>query len=173
MEEKKSREAREFKISFILAGAILVGIGVLFLLVNITPYLSVEKLWPLFMLIPVAILIAVWTQYKKEASWVILPVVILLFYCGYFLWLNFTSWNNTMVTWPNFIIGPGLGFLGFYFTTRKWGHLIPAFTLLILAAIFYGAIIENTMIVGILLIAIGLLLILKPLIAKGGRRPHP
>ena len=169
MEEEKSCVDKEFKIGFILAGAILVGIGTLFLLVNIIPYLSIEKLWPLFMLIPVAILAAVWTQYKEKASWVILPAVILLFYCGYFLWLNFTSWNNTVVTWPNFIIGPGLGFLGFYLTTRKWGYLIPAFTLLILAAIFYGAIIENTITVGIALIVIGLLLILKPLMVKGER----
>jgi len=166
MEEKKSSEGKEFKIGFILSGAILMGIGVLFMLVNFIPYLSVEKLWPLFMLVPVAILAAVWTQYKEKASWVILPVVILLFYCGYFLWLNFTSWDNTMATWPNFIIAPGLGFLGFYLTTRKWGYLIPAFTLLILAAIFYGAIIGNTLTVGILLIVIGLLIILKPLMLR-------
>ncbi len=166
MEEKKGRE---FKIEFLVLGAILIGIGLLFLVVNIIPFLSVAKLWPLFLLIPAAILIAVWIQYKERASGVVLPIVILIFYCGYFLWLNFTSWNYTEITWPNFLIGPGLGFLGLYFTTRKWEYLIPSFILLILAAIFYAAIIENTLIVGIILIAMGILVILKPLIIKGDK----
>jgi hypothetical protein len=163
MEEKKGSE---FRIGFLIFGAILVGVGVLFLVSNIIPYLSVAKLWPLFMLIPVAILIAVWIQYKEKASGLILPIVILLFYCGYFFWLNFTSWSYTEDTWPNFLVGPGLGFLGLYFTTRKWEYLIPSFLLLILAATFYAAIIENTLIVGILLISMGVLVILKPIIIK-------
>jgi len=161
MEEKKSKE---LKTGSFFLGAILVGIGILFLVVNFVPYLSVEKLWPLFMLVPVAILIAVWLHYKERAVGVVLPVVILIFYCGYFLWLNFTSWNHVETTWPNFIIAPGLGFLGLYFATRKWEYLIPSFLLLTLAAIFYAAIIENTIIVAALLILMGLLLIIKPLI---------
>ncbi|UCH97872.1 MAG: hypothetical protein JSV88_13735 [Candidatus Aminicenantes bacterium] len=161
MEEKKSTD---IKIASLVLGAILVGMGILFLVVNFIPYLNVEKLWPLFMLVPVAILIAVWIQHREKAAGVVLPIVILVFFCGYFFWLNFTSWNHVETTWPNFIIGPGLGFLGLYFTTRKWEYLIPSFILLILAAVFYAAIIGNTLIVGILLIAMGVLLILKPIL---------
>jgi hypothetical protein len=161
MEEK---ESKEFKTGSLVLGAVLVGVGILFLVVNFIPYLGVEKLWPLFMLVPVAILAAVWLHYKERAVGVVLPVVILIFYCGYFLWLNFTSWSHVETTWPNFIIGPGLGFLGLYLAARKWEYLIPSFLLLILAAIFYAAIIENTMIVAALLILMGVLLILKPLI---------
>ena len=161
MEEKK---VKEFQISSFVLGAILVGVGILFLVVNFIPYLSVARLWPLFMLVPVAILAAVWLQYKDRAVGVVLPVVILIFCCGYFLWLNFTSWDHVETTWPNFIIAPGLGFLGLYLATRKWVYLIPSFLLLILAAIFYAAIIENTLIVAVLLILMGVLLILKPLL---------
>lgn len=163
MEEKKDQN---FKVGFLIFGSILVGVGALFLIVNMIPYLDVGKLWPLFMLIPVAILITVWIQDKKKSSGVVLPIIVLVFYCGYFLWLNFTTWSYTETTWPNFLIGPGLGFIGLYFATRKWEYLIPSFILLILAAIFYAAIIENTLIVGILLIAMGILLILKSLFLK-------
>jgi hypothetical protein len=161
VEEKKGKE---FKTGSFVLGAILVGVGILFLVVNFVPYLSVAKLWPLFMLVPVAILMAVWLHYKERAVGVVLPVVILIFFCVYFLWLNFTSWYHVENTWPNFIIGPGLGFLGLYFAARKWEYLIPSFLLLTLAAIFYAAIIENTIIVAVLLILMGVLLILKPLI---------
>ena len=98
-------------------------------------------------------------QDRKKSEGVILPVVILLFFCGYFLWLNFTSWGNVGETWPNFLVGPGLGFLGLFLVSKKWEYLIPSFILLILAAVFYAAIIENTIMVGILLIAMGAILI--------------
>ena len=160
---------RKFKSGSLILGALMVAIGVLFLVVNIVPYFSIEKFWPLFMLIPVAILAATWIQYGKRSAGVILPIIILVFYCGYFLWLNFTSWYHTETTWPNFLIGPGLGFLGLYFVMKKWEYLIPSYLLLILAAVFYGAILENTLLVSILLIAMGLFLILNPIIAKSKR----
>ncbi|MCK4835595.1 MAG: hypothetical protein KAT17_03120 [Candidatus Aminicenantes bacterium] len=163
MSDKKKPE---IKLGLVVFGAILVGMGILFLVVNIIPYLSVGKLWPLFMLIPVAILIMVWIQDREKSVGVILPIIVLLFYCGYFLWLNFTTWAYTATSWPNFLIGPGLGFLALYFATKKGEYLVPSFILLILSAIFYAAIIENTLIVGILLVLMGLMLILKPLFIK-------
>jgi len=82
MEEKKDKQ---YNIGFLVFGAILVGIGILFLATNIIPILSVEKLWPLFLLIPVAILVAVWMQARERAAGVVFPIVLLAFYCGYFL----------------------------------------------------------------------------------------
>jgi hypothetical protein len=163
MEDKKGSE---FKVGMVVFGAIFIGIGILFLMTNLIPHLSIGKLWPLFMLIPVAILVTVWIQDKEKSAGVVLPIIILLFYCGYFLWLNFTTWAYTATSWPNFLIGPGLGFLGLYFVTRKSEYIIPSFILLLLSAIFYAAIIENTWIIGILLVAMGLLLILKPIIFR-------
>ena len=163
MEEKKEPE---FKIGMVVFGAIIVGVGILFLVGNLIPHLSIGKLWPLFMLIPVAILITVWIQDREKSAGVVLPIIILLFYCGYFLWLNFTTWAYTATSWPNFLIGPGLGFLGLFFVTKKSEYIVPSFILLLLSAVFYAAIIENTWIIGILLVAMGLLLILKPLLFK-------
>ena len=157
MVEKKSQT---YNVGFLILGIILLGSGVLFLAANFLTYLSVAKLWPLFMLIPVAALLAVGIQYKEKLPAVILPVIILTFYCGYFLWLNFTSWGYAATTWPNFLIGPGLGFLGLYITSQKWEFLTPAFILLLLAAVFYAAILGNTLFVGILLMAMGLFLII-------------
>ena len=147
-------------------GIILAGVGLIFLLNNIFHYLTIGKLWPLFMLLPAFLLTWLWVTDKMRYYILLFPITILLFYALYFLWLNFTSWYHVETTWPNFLIGPGLGFIGLYFATKKWEYLIPSFILLILAAIFYAAIIENTLIVGILLIAIGILLIFKSLFLK-------
>lgn len=161
MEERKNKE---YNFGVLVLGSVLVVTGILLLVANVIPYLGMAKLWPLFLLIPAAVLIAVYFQDKGKLTAIIFPVILLLFYCGYFLWLNFTTWEYAATTWPNFLIGPGLGFLGLYFASRKWEFLIPAIILLMLAAIFYAAIIENTLIVGILFIAIGLLFILRPLV---------
>jgi hypothetical protein len=167
MTEQKDQST---KVLYFSAGIILVFIGILFFLENFIRGLHVGRLWPLFMLIPVAVLVAVWIHGKQKASAVVLPIIILLFYTGYFLWLNYTSWSNVIYTWPNFLIGPGLGFLGLFFTSNKWGFLIPGFILLGLSAIFYTEIVDKTYFLGILLIAAGVLFILKPLIQAAQRK---
>ncbi len=161
MIEKKNQT---HNVGFLVLGIILLATGVLFLAANVLSYLSIANLWPLFMLIPVAVLLAVGIQYKEKLSAVILPIIILTFYCVYFLWLNFTSWGYAATTWPNFLIAPGLGFLGIYFTSQKWEFLTPAFILLLLAAVFYAAILGNTMVVGILLMAMGVVLVIGTLL---------
>lgn len=160
------------KVLYFAAGIILVIIGALFFLENFISSLRVGRLWPLFMLIPVAVLSAVWINGKERAAAVVLPIVILLFFTGYFLWLNYTSWSNVIYTWPNFLIGPGLGFIALFFTSGKWGFLIPGFILLGLSAIFYAEIIDKTYFVGILFIAAGIIFILKPLI-RASRKSKP
>ena len=168
-----NKKESESKLGLVVFGSILVGVGILFLIVNIIPYLSVGKLWPLFMLIPVAILVMVWIQDREKSIGVVLPITVLLFYCGYFLWLNFTTWAYAATSWPNFLIGPGLGFLALYMVTKKNEYLVPAFVLLILSAVFYAAIIENTLIVGILLVVMGIFLIFKPLFIQKEKDVRP
>jgi hypothetical protein len=163
------KKEQALNVGMLILGIILLGTGVLFLAANFVSYLSVAKLWPLFMLIPVAVLLAVGMQYRDKLPAVILPVIILTFYCVYFLWLNFTSWGYTANTWPNFLIGPGLGFLGLYLLTQKSEFLIPTFILLILSASFYGAILGNTLIVAILMMAMGVVLVLSGII-KGKKK---
>jgi hypothetical protein len=149
-------------------GAILIGVGVLFLLGNIFPYFAVGRLWPLFMLIPAAILGAVWMRDRKEYAGAVLPITILLFFTGYFLWLNFTTWAYVEITWPNFLIGPGLGFVALYIASKKWEFMIPAFVLLLMAALFYSGIYDNTLILSLLLIAAGVAVLARFFFAKNG-----
>jgi hypothetical protein len=149
-------------------GAILIGVGVLFLLGNIIPYFAIGRLWPLFMLIPAAILGAVWIRDREQYAGAVLPITILLFFTGYFLWLNFTTWAYVEITWPNFLIGPGLGFVALYLATKKWEFMIPAFVLLLMAALFYSGIYDNTLILSLLLIAAGVAVLARFFFAKNG-----
>ena len=156
MPEKKSGDS-------LFIGLILVGVGALMLLSYVLrrlglPWLSWGMLWPLFLLIPVGAMAAALRSGKEDYG-VLIPMTLLTFYCLYFMWLNFTGWENTAVTWPNFLIGPGLGFLAAYIASRQRGFLIPAGVLLGLAAVFYGFLLGNTIIVGGLLVAGGVALV--------------
>ncbi len=163
MNENGNRGSRR---AMLLAGILLAAAGVVFLLNNFYDFLFVDRLWPLFMLIPVAVLALAWADKGREASGVVIPIVILTFYAAYFLWLNYTSWANSGTTWPNYLIGPGLAFIAYYFVERKAELLIPAFILLGLASVFYTAMYDNTLIIGGFLVLAGLIIL-----ARGLQRP--
>lgn len=101
-----------------------------------------------------------------------LPVTILIFYMGYFLWLNQVGWYHAETTWPNFLIGPGLGFFVLFLLKKEWGYIIPALTLLILAGIFYSEFMDNSLAFALGFIAAGLMLIFKPLLFPGKRKDN-
>ncbi len=147
----------------LFGGLLLCAVGILFLMGNFFHILSIGRLWPLFMLVPVTLLAIAWIEKGRQASGVVIPMTILSFYAGYFLWLNYTSWGNTATTWPNFLIGPGLAFVLYYFVERKTGLLVPAFILLGLAALFYTALYDNSLIIGGFLILSGLYLLVRGL----------
>jgi hypothetical protein len=150
----------------LLAGILLSAGGVVFLLNNFYDFLFIDRLWPVFLLIPVAVLALAWADKGREAAGVVIPMVILTFYAAYFLWLNYTSWANSQTTWPNYLIGPGLAFIAYYFVERKAELLVPAFILLGLASAFYSAMYDNTLIIGGFLVLVGLIIL-----ARGMRRP--
>lgn len=141
-------------------GIILVLLGVLFLLNNFYGFLDAERIWPLFLLIPVIPLAINWAGKGRAAAGAVIPITILVFYCAYFLWLSHTHWIGAGTTWPNYLIGPGLGFLFLYAIERKGGLLVPAFILLGLAAAFYSAIYEISLPLGAFLVLAGALLVL-------------
>jgi hypothetical protein len=141
-------------------GIILALLGVLFLLNNFFRFLDVERTWPLFLLIPVIPLAINWIEKGRKAAGAVIPITILVFYCGHFLWMTYTFWEGAGTTWPNFLIGPGLGFLLLYAIERRGALLVPAFVLLGLAAAFYSAIYGNSLYLGAFLIAAGAILVL-------------
>lgn len=157
MTETKDIRAR---VAALAGGVVLALLGVLFLLNNFYHFLNAERVWPLFLLIPVIPLAIQWLEKGREAAGAVIPITILVFYSGYFLWLTHTSWLGAGTTWPNYLIAPGLGFLFLYFIERKTGLLVPAFILLGLAAAFYGAIYNNSLPLGGFLVLAGGILVL-------------
>jgi hypothetical protein len=147
------------RIAALTGGAILVLLGALFLLNNFYRFLNAERVWPLFLLIPVIPLAINWAEKGRPAAGAVIPITILVFYCGYFLWLTHTSWAGAGTTWPNFMIAPGLGFLLLFFMVRRTGLLAPAFILLGLAALFYSAIYNNSLPLGGFLVLAGVVLV--------------
>ena len=141
-------------------GIVLALLGVLFLLNNFYHFLHAERIWPLFLLIPAVPLAIHWAEKGREAAGAVIPITILVFYCAYFLWLTHTHWVGAGTTWPNYLIGPGLGFLLLFIIERKGGALVPAFVLLGLGAVFFSAIYDNSLPLGSFLVLAGAVLVL-------------
>ena len=153
--------AGDQRVNRLAIGVILMCIGLLFLLHNWIPMMHFGQTWPLFILFPVGILLLIWIRRGQSAAPLIFPITLLTFFCLYFLWLNHAGWWHVDETWPNFLAGPGLSFLALYFVRRRSGLLIPALTLLGLAAIFYAELVGDTWFMGIILIAAGVPFILN------------
>lgn len=146
----------------LVMGITLASVGLIFLLNNLFHYLTVAKLWPLFMLIPAFLFTWLWIRDKDRYYVFLFPVTLLVFFCIYFLALNFTSWRWVEVTWPNFLIGPALAFLVLYLPKKEWGFLLPSVILFILAAIFYSELLYNaTIIAAIVFIILGIFFIFR------------
>lgn len=154
-------EDRRKRVAALAGGIIVVLLGVLFLLNNFYRFLDAERTWPLFLLIPVIPLASNWLEKGRKAAGAVIPITILVFYCGYFLWLTHTHWAGAGTTWPNYLVGPGLGFLLLYAIERRTGLLVPAFILLGLAAAFYSALYGDSLPLGAFLIAAGAILVLS------------
>jgi hypothetical protein len=152
---------RKKRVAALFGGIIIVLLGALFLLNNFYRFLDAELTWPLFLLIPVIPLAGNWLEKGRETSGALVPITTLVFYCGYFLWLTHTHWAGAGTTWPNYLIGPGLGFLLLYVIERKTGLLVPAFILLGLAAAFYSALYGDSLPLGAFLLAAGAILVLS------------
>jgi hypothetical protein len=148
------------RIAALTGGGVLALLGVMFLLNNFYHFLDVERTWPLFLLIPIIPLAINWMEKGKEAAGAVIPITILAFYCGHFLWLTYTHWAAAGTNWPNYLVGPGLGFLFLYAIERRTGLLVPAFVLLGLGAAFYSGIYGSSLPLGGFLVASGGVLVL-------------
>jgi hypothetical protein len=148
------------RVAALTGGFILVLLGVLFMLNNFYRFLDAGRYWPLFLLIPVIPLAINWIEKGRKAAGAVIPITILVFYCGYFLWLTHTYWEGAGTTWPNYLIGPGLGFLLLFFIEHKGALLVPAFILLGLAAAFYSAMYGNSLPLGAFLVVAGGIVVL-------------
>ena len=144
-------------------GAILILAGLFFVLrYFFADRFLMRDLWPLFLLIPVIPMsIALIKDPRKNAGTAV-PMTILVFLSVYFLFQNYRAepWRN--VSWPIFVLAPGLGLLAAYLLSRDRGFLVPGIILTTLAAVFFiifsvGA---ATWLVGLLLIIAGVVVLL-------------
>ena len=156
---------------------IMIAAGLLFLFKDSLGLdLSISKLWPLFLLIPISFLLMELIADFEKTNGVLIPLTILCVLMAHFLWHNFFGWEHSARTWPNYILAPGLGLLVYSLAAKKRETLIPAFTLLAVAALFYATIIRSTLVGALILIAGGCVLLIRNFLRtkeeKGGdKRP--
>ena len=149
-------------------GVLLIAAGLAFLAASTFPEATVARLWPLFLLIPVVILGQQYLEKGKAAAGVLVPSGILLYLAVYFLWLNFTSWEHTAVTWPHFLLAPALGLFLLFLATRRTALLVPISVLSVIAVVFLAGFRRSTFALALALIAVGVLLVAQ--VALRGRK---
>lgn len=157
-ENENQSSSQRNGVPVVFFGVVLVAVGVLILLGNFVQGLSIGKLWPLFILIPVVQFIQLlWQDIKKNAG-VLVPTGILTTLTVYFLWLNYTTWDNVAFTWPVFILLPAVGLFLLFAATFRFSLLIPIFIICGVAIISWGLILQSSLFIAIFCIFAGLIL---------------
>ena len=116
MEQKKSN---------MIWGLLLIGMGIIFLIGNMSR-VGMESLWPVF---PMVVGLAFWLGYfhDRKNYGLLMPGSILVVVSLLFFYCNFVGWLRMEILWPVFILAPAAGFLAMYFGGPKdQGLLIPA-----------------------------------------------
>lgn len=149
-------------------GILFIVAGVAFLLGSLYPEATIARLWPLFLLVPVAVLGQVYLERRRTAAGVLVPVGVLSYLTVFFLWLNFTSWSHMATAWPHFLLAPALGLFLLFLATRSAQLLVPVAALSILAVMFLGGFQRSRIVIAAALIGVGVLLLVGP--ALRGRR---
>lgn len=151
------RETKSF-----IWGIILIVIGLLFLGRNLGWFdLNWSDYWPTVMILGGLLFWFGWLTRRQEFS-LLMPGTILLVYGIMFQYSALNGWYYMSDLWPGFLLGPGFGFLFMYLLgKREKGLLIPAFILIILAALFWINHHVYRFFWPIILILIGIYLMLK------------
>ncbi len=150
-------------------GVLFLVAGLAFLLASIYPEMTVGRLWPLFMLIPVAVLGQLYMEKRREAAGVLVPIGVLVYLTAFFLWLNFTSWSHMATAWPNFLLAPAVGLFLLFLSTRSAHLLVPIAALTIVAVVFLGGLQRSMILIAAVLIAVGLVILLGPALRRRAR----
>ncbi len=168
MSDEKKETGRD--ITFSVFGFSLIVIGAILLLGNFFNFLSISKLWPLFMMIPVVIFVPLLMQDFNGSNGVLVPTGILTFLTVYFLWLNFAGWHYVEFTWPNFILAPAVGLFLFYLANRRKALLIPVFILTTIALVFYGVMFNSKIAIAACFILGGAAILFSSFMHSGSKR---
>ena len=159
--------------SSIILAVVLISAGVLLMFGGSVSSLHVSKMWPLFLMIPVAAMALGWLRHGKKAAGVAYPITLLTLFCVYFIWLNFAGWNHVRHSWPMFIMIPGVSFLVLYLATREKRILVPAGILCGLGILFLSGAGSFVLAAGLALTMTGVYIIIQSFkAAKAGEKPQ-
>lgn len=118
----------------IYLGALLIIIGVLFLLQNMGININLGYYWPIFLLIPGMMLWITFFQNKQnKSSALLIPGTILIVYSLYFFFNQMNDYKYAAETSFIFTLGIALGFFAANYYAKdkikRKGYLIPAWIL--------------------------------------------
>lgn len=151
-------------IIFILLGAVLI-LNKYFLF----DFLSISKLWPIFILIPGLIFEFGYFLDRKSVG-VLVPGGILTTIGLLFFFETYTHWHYSQYTWPVYLLAVSIGlFQLYYFGGKQKGILIPVFILTFIAAISFLFMLNNsllkffdfTYLIAIVFILLGIYMLIK------------
>ncbi len=144
----------------LLPGIILIVLGIIFFLPNVTD-LRGRELWPTFVL-ALGVVFYILFLADRARYGLLMPATILTVTGLMFFYCVFEGWYMMRDIWPLFIVAPGLGFLLMYFFGKKeQGLLIPGGILIAVGLFFLGGTTEYEYLWPIILIAIGIALLIN------------
>lgn len=164
------------KKSGIFWGVILIVAGVFLLIDNLTNWriLSMERFWPIFILIPgLAFEIAYFS--KKDNPGLLVPGGILTVIGLSFFFETFTNWQFAAYTWPIYPLAVAIGLFQLYlFSKRDRGLLVPVFiltavSLVSFATMFFNSIqrwVDLGIVIPVLLVVAGLIILIWSYLKK-------
>ncbi len=142
----------------LLPGIILIVLGIIFFLPNVTD-LRGRELWPTFVL-ALGVVFYILFLADRARYGLLMPATILTVTGLMFFYCVFEGWYMMRDIWPLFIVAPGLGFLLMYFFGKKeQGLLIPGGILISVGLFFLGGTTEYEYLWPIVLIAVGIALL--------------
>ena len=159
----------------IIVGLVLIAIGLLFIIGKYLNLGGLGRLWPLFMLIPVATLSSSLIQDPRKNAGAAIPAVILTVLAVLFLWLNYTDWERLSSAWPMFVVAPGLGVLASGLISKERGQLSAAGIILAVGLALFARIamnrlgvhVDRIVLLGIVLVVSGVLVLVLKNRGKG------
>lgn len=158
-----AKDGRNF-IQSVTFGLILIIIGLAFIVFKFIPGFGMDILWPLFLLVPILILVFAWVNGRRDAEGTVVPIVILTYLMVFFIWLNMNGWESLATLWPHFLLAPAAGLLGLFLIQHKPGVLVPVVVLGATGLIFLQFASPNKLVIAALIIALGIILLVDAVI---------
>jgi hypothetical protein len=143
------------------AAYLLIIAGVLLLAANFGLF-SLVRFWPLLVVAAGVVFFGLWVVDRQNYG-ILMPAAVLIVVGFLFLYCELSGWWRMQDLWPVFILAPGMGFLlMFLLGTPDRGVLVPGTLLLVIGIVFLSANRWAGRWWPLVLIAAGLLVLIRP-----------